>query len=126
MVIIERLYEANYQANACTVFVDRLWPRGLAKKDALWNEWLREVAPTPALRKWFNHDPEKWNEFKFLYWRELQQKPEEINQILQLEKKYNTVVLLYAARDKTHNHALVLKEFIEGKKTKNQSIRETE
>lgn len=113
MILTERIYEANKQPNIYAVFVDRLWPRGLSKKDAFWDEWLKEISPTPALRKWFGHDPQKWDEFKFRYTQELEQKPDEINHIRQLEKKYDVVVLLYAARDKTHNHAAIIKEFLE-------------
>ncbi|HKI88355.1 MAG TPA: DUF488 family protein [Draconibacterium sp.] len=113
MILTERIYEASHQQNTYAVFVDRLWPRGLAKKDVFWEEWLREISPTPALRKWFSHDPKKWDEFKLRYWHELEQKHEEIKRIKQLEKKYNIIVLLYAARDEIHNHAVVLKEFLE-------------
>ncbi len=116
MILTERIYETSHRPNTFVIFIDRLWPRGLAKKDAFWDEWLKEISPTPSLRKWFGHDPEKWGEFKLRYWQELEQKPEEINHIKQLEKNYNTVVLLYAARDKVHNHAVVVKEFLKKNK----------
>jgi len=116
MILTERIYEASQQPDTYAVFVDRLWPRGVAKKDAFWDEWLKEISPTPELRKWFGHDPKKWDEFKHRYSQELEQKPEEINHMKQLEKEHNKVVLLYAARDKTHNHAAVIKEFMEKNK----------
>lgn len=116
MILTERIYEASQQPDTYAVFVDRLWPRGVAKKDAFWDEWLKEISPTPELRRWFGHDPKKWDEFKHRYSQELEQKPEEINHVKQLEKEHNKVVLLYAARDKTHNHAAVIKEYLEKNK----------
>jgi uncharacterized protein YeaO (DUF488 family) len=119
MILTERIYEASHRPSTYAIFVDRLWPRGLAKKDVFRDEWLKEISPTPSLRKWFGHDPERWDKFKLRYREELQQKPNEIDRIRQLEKKYNTVVLLYATRDKDHNHAVVLKKFLEQNEDRN-------
>lgn len=92
--------------------VDRLWPRGLKKEALAFDVWLKDIAPSPSLRTWFNHDPDKWVEFADKYINELKDKSELITHIL--EKAQNSdLVLFYAAKDKQHNHARVLKAVLE-------------
>ncbi len=92
--------------------MDRLWPRGISKKDAEVDEWLKEIAPSNELRKWYSHDKNKWQEFKTRYKNELSNKEELIKIILEYEK-YNNVNLLYASKDRNYNNAVVLKEYLE-------------
>lgn len=90
------------------VLVDRLWPRGLSKEKAKVDLWLREVAPSDELRKWFAHDPGKWDDFQKKYTEELRMKEELLNKIRQSESGKGTVTLLYSAKDEKHNNAVAL------------------
>jgi uncharacterized protein YeaO (DUF488 family) len=92
--------------------VERLWPRGVSKARAAVNLWLKDVAPSPELRKWFGHDPAKWKQFERRYWRELEAKPDAV-EALRSKAKRGAVTLVYAARDEQHNSAVALKEFVE-------------
>ena len=112
MINIRRIYDPEEPGENYKVFIDRLWPRGISKDKANWNEWMKEVSPSEGLRKWFNHDPNKWEQFRELYRKELVQKQDELNKLRQLEKKFETLTLLYAARDEEHNNGHVLKEFL--------------
>ncbi|MDS1270981.1 DUF488 family protein [Lipingzhangella sp. LS1_29] len=91
--------------------VDRLWPRGVAASRLLLEGWLREVAPSSALRNWFGHDPGRWEQFRTAYLDELAERPEAVEPILSALGN-GPVVLLYAARDTEHNHALVLRDHV--------------
>ena len=93
--------------------MDRLWPRGLTKGRAAVDLWLKDVAPSPELRKWFGHDPARWEQFQERYRRELQQKSEAV-QLLKEKEKEGTITLVYAAREEDHNGALVLKALLQG------------
>jgi len=90
------------------VLVDRLWPRGVKKEKANVTLWMKEIAPSEQLRKWFGHEIERWPEFQKKYRAELAQKRELIRELKQLEKKHGTVTLLFAAKDEKHNQAVVL------------------
>ena len=96
------------------MLVDRLWPRGLTKERAAVAEWMKDLAPSTELRKWFGHDPAKWEEFQSRYRKELLEKAPALQQ-LRHEGHTHVVTLLYAARDEEHNEALVLKEVLDGK-----------
>jgi uncharacterized protein YeaO (DUF488 family) len=104
---IKRVYEKPEKEDGFRILVDRLWPRGLKKEKANIDLWLKEIAPSTELRKWFGHDPEKWEEFKKRYLLELEDNKRPVY-ILQEHIKNGDVTLVYAARDKTHNEALVL------------------
>jgi uncharacterized protein YeaO (DUF488 family) len=92
--------------------VDRLWPRGV-RKDALRIEaWLKDIAPSSRLRQWFRHDPEKWDEFRHRYFWELAARPAAVEEVLRLAR-HGTVTLLHASRDREHNNAVALKQFLE-------------
>lgn len=108
---IKRVYE-NAAKDEYRILVDRLWPRGLTKKQAAIDLWLKEIAPSPELRKWFNHDPEKFKEFRNRYVAELTQNPATAV-VLNLLAKHKTVTLVYAAKNEDINHVVVLKEFME-------------
>ena len=115
MIKTKRIYESPAEENGFRILVDRLWPRGVQKEKVKIDQWLKEIAPSDELRRWFSHDPEKWEEFKKKYEKELATKQELLNQIRQAEKEEGTVTLLYSARDTKHNNAVALKTML-GKK----------
>jgi uncharacterized protein YeaO (DUF488 family) len=96
------------------ILVDRLWPRGVSKEDAKLDLWLKEIGPSNELRKWFGHDPERWNGFKEKFFSELDEKKELVEQII-IKAREGDVVLLFGAKDEEHNNAVALKEYIESK-----------
>jgi uncharacterized protein YeaO (DUF488 family) len=106
---IKRIYEKPDKEDGIRILVDRLWPRGLTKEKVSIDLWLKDIAPSNELRKWFNHDPAKWNEFKKKYRLELKDKKEQISLLKEQMKKGN-VTLVYGATDEEHNQAVVLKE----------------
>jgi uncharacterized protein YeaO (DUF488 family) len=106
------VYEAAAKQDGLRVLVDRMWPRGLTKKAAAVDLWMRELAPSTELRKWFAHDPKKWEQFCARYARELDKKAEEVAQ-LKAQGRKRRVTLLYAAKDTDHNNALALKRYLE-------------
>ena len=108
---IKRVYEAPARDDGIRVLVDRLWPRGLTKLKADIDLWLKDIAPSTKLRKWFDHDPEKWNEFRKRYRAELKKNSEQV-EILKKQLKKGTVTLVYGAKDVEHNEALVLKNYL--------------
>jgi uncharacterized protein YeaO (DUF488 family) len=103
---IKRIYEPPAAADGARVLVDRLWPRGLKKADAHITSWMKDIAPSPSLRQWFGHEPDKFAEFKRRYTTELRKNPALSN--LRKLGKDQTVTLLYGARDPEVNHAVVL------------------
>jgi uncharacterized protein YeaO (DUF488 family) len=108
----KRVYESLETSDGPRFLVDRLWPRGIKKEALEIKAWLKDVAPSPALRKWFAHDPAKWREFQKRYRAELEANPVAWQPILEAAKQGN-VTLLYSARDTEHNSAALLKEFLE-------------
>lgn len=104
----KRVYEAPSPQDGVRVLVDRLWPRGLSKEKANADLWLRDIAPSNVLRKWFGHEPKKWPVFHRKYRAELANQKEAIQTLRQLEQKHRVVTLVYAASDKDHNNAVVL------------------
>ncbi len=111
MIKIKRIYDPVSEDDGKRILVDRLWPRGLKKDEAKIDEWLKEIAPSDGLRKWFSHDPSKWQEFKNRYKKELKNKSETTEK-LRAEAKKGQVTLLFSAKDVEHNNAVVLKEVI--------------
>ena len=114
MIQLKRVYEKPSRKDGVRILVDRLWPRGLSKERAAVKLWLKDVAPSTELRKWFGHDPAKWKQFQSRYRKELQANKEALNLLKQKCDKH-AVTLLYGARDEEHNEALVLKKFLEGR-----------
>jgi uncharacterized protein YeaO (DUF488 family) len=115
MFKLKRAYEKPSRDDGSRILVERLWPRGLTKERAAVDLWLKQVAPSPELRKWFSHDPARWEQFQERYWKELEEKKEAV-QLLNQKGKQGTVTLVYAARDESHNGALALRRFLEGHK----------
>lgn len=106
---IKRVYEKPDKEDGKRILVDRLWPRGLTKEKAAVDLWLKEIAPSTELRKWFGHEADKWQEFIKRYRKELKTKSEDIS-ILKDELKKGKVTLVFGAKDEVHNEALVLKK----------------
>ena len=106
---IKRVYEPPDQDDGARILVDRLWPRGLTKAKASLHLWLRDIAPSTELRKWFGHDPSKWEEFKQRFLRELTGNREQIR-LLKQEMEKGPVTLVYGAKDEEHNEAVVIQE----------------
>lgn len=113
MIKIKRIYESSGDGDGYRILVDRLWPRGISKESAHIDVWMKEVAPSADLRKWFNHETEKWEEFTRLYTRELTENKQMLLDIKKLEKEHKTVTLLYGAKDTEHNQAQVLLKVLE-------------
>ncbi len=108
---IKRVYEKRDAQDGFRILVDRLWPRGLTKEKAAADLWLKNIAPSTELRKWFNHDPEKWKEFQKKYQKELKENKEAVS-VLKEHMKQGPVTLLYGAKDQEHNEAQVIKELV--------------
>jgi len=107
-VSIKRAYEPPAPSDGIRILVDRLWPRGVTKSDAHISQWMKEIAPSNELRKWFGHDPERWEEFRRRYRAELAQKPELMAELRSLASK-GRLTLVYSAHDEAHNQAVVLR-----------------
>jgi len=110
MIVIKRVYEPKNAGDGYRVLVDRLWPRGLSKEKAAIDSWMRDIGPSAELRKWFNHEPAKWPEFKKRYQRELESKTIMLDDLKELSKAHDRLTLLYGAHDKQHNQAVVIAE----------------
>ena len=104
---IKRSYEAPAASDGKRILIDRLWPRGLSKEKARIDLWMKEIAPSSDLRKWFGHDPEKWKEFQVRYKKELAANSELVDSIREMANR-ETVTLVYSAKDEEHNDAVVL------------------
>jgi len=113
MIKIKRIYDPPASGDGFRILVDRLWPPGMSKEKAKVDLWLKDIAPTDDLRKWFSHDPEKWNSFKSKYKKELESNMGLLHKIKQIEKEKRIVTLLYAAKDEKHNDAVALSAFLE-------------
>jgi uncharacterized protein YeaO (DUF488 family) len=111
MIKLKRVYEESSADDGFRVLVERLWPRGISKEKAALDLWLKDVAPSPELRKWFGHDPARWQEFQQRYAAELQGKKDDLA-LLRQKSRQGNVTLVYAARDEKHNAALALKRFL--------------
>lgn len=112
MIQIKRIYEEHKKTDGIRVLVDRLWPRGVSREKAHIDEWPKEIAPSPQLRKWFGHDPEKWDAFRTRYLKELKKQKDALKE-LKKKSSRKRMTLLYAAYDIKHNNAVVLKQAIE-------------
>ena len=115
MIRVTRVYQTPGKNDGWRVLVDRLWPRGLKKKVARVDEWMKEIAPSNELRKWFGHKPERWPEFQKRYRAELTKKKELLEKLRQLEKKHGMVTLLFGARDEERNQAVVVRDVLSAK-----------
>lgn len=109
---IKRIYEKISEDDGYRVLVDRIWPRGISKEEAKLDEWLKEIAPSSKLRKWFDHDPNKFAEFKKRYKKGLDDREELLKQLVKKSLKQK-LTLLYGAKDEEHNQAIVIKNILE-------------
>lgn len=112
VIKLKRAYAAAEEEDGFRILVDRLWPRGVSKSSARIDLWLKEIAPSAELRKWFGHDPSKWTAFRQRYLRELKQHPEAIDRLFEPIRD-GPVTLVYGAKDEEHNNAVALKEFLD-------------
>jgi uncharacterized protein YeaO (DUF488 family) len=108
---LKRAYDESAVDDGRRILVDRIWPRGKTKEELKIDDWLRDIAPSTELRKWFGHESQKWNEFKKRYFSELKDKKELIEKIRE-HVKHSTVTLVYSAREEQFNNAEALKEYI--------------
>jgi uncharacterized protein YeaO (DUF488 family) len=122
-IVIKRAYDPPAATDGQRVLVDRLWPRGISKARIQIDSWVREVAPSTELRKWFNHDPARWSEFQRRYREELRA-PERVALLEDLAKRarQGTLTLLYGARDTEHNEAVVLREILEQRRARSRRL----
>ena len=112
MIRLKRAYDEASPADGERVLVERLWPRGVTKARAKLDQWLKDLAPSPELRRWFAHDQAKWKQFEQRYWKELAEQAEAVDRLRRRARR-GTVTLVYAARDEAHNGAAALKTLIE-------------
>lgn len=110
-VQIKRIYQLPTPDDGTRVLVDRLWPRGISKERAQLDFWIKEVAPSPALRRWFGHDPDRWTMFRQRYLEELEQRPELLRELNKIASR-GPLTLIYATRDIFHNEARVLADYL--------------
>jgi len=115
LIKLKRAYDPPSSDDGKRLLVERLWPRGVSKAEARIDEWLKHVAPSTELRKWYDHNVEKWPEFKRRYVDELEQHGHEVDEIKKMARR-KVVTFVYAAHDTEHNSAVVLKEFVSGRK----------
>ena len=112
-ISVKRVYEPASKADGFRVLVDRIWPRGVTKQRAKVDLWLKTVAPSTKLRKWFDHDPRKWSEFKSRYFAELEAGPAGLEELAS-QAKDTAVTLVFSARDEQYNQAVALREYLNG------------
>ncbi len=117
LIKVKRVYDPVAVEDGFRILVDRLWPRGMSKEKAKLDLWLKDIAPSEALRQWFSHNPDNWAEFQQKYQQELTEKKSLLCQVKQLEKQHGTVSLIYSARDSQHNNALVLEAQLKESRT---------
>ncbi|MBS3649206.1 DUF488 family protein [Pseudaminobacter sp. 19-2017] len=110
---IKRVYEPAGEADGFRVLVDRVWPRGMTKEKAEVDLWMKDIGPSTDLRKWFSHDPERWEEFRRRYREELAKEPELIEELRGYARK-GPLTLVYSAKDEAHNQAVVIREVVKG------------
>ena len=110
---IKRVYDTPSKSDGYRILIDRIWPRGVSKEEAKLDDWNKDLAPSTELRKWFDHDPEKFDDFSNKYKKELKDQTEILKELRQ-KAKDQTVTLLYGAKDTEHNQAVVLKDVLEG------------
>ena len=111
MIVLKRVYEPASPKDGVRILVERLWPRGVKKSSLHLEQWAKEVAPSETLRKWFHHDPARWQEFERRYFRELDEN-EEIWRPLLAESRKGRVTLIYSSHDREHNNAVALRDYL--------------
>ena len=116
-LILKRAYEPPSESDGTRILIDRLWPRGVSKADASLDQWVKEIAPSSELRKWFGHEPARWLEFQHRYIEEVKQHANLVIDLRTLARQ-GIVTLIYSAHDEAHNDAVVLRDFLLGKSPK--------
>ena len=113
-IVIKRAYEDAERSDSPRILVVRIWPRGVAKADAELEAWLKGLSPSSELRKWFDHDPEKWEEFRQRYLKELKQAEaaDDLKKLQSIVKEHKRITLVFAAKDTEHNNAVALRDFL--------------
>jgi uncharacterized protein YeaO (DUF488 family) len=111
MIHLKRAYDRPEPGDGPRFLVDRIWPRGVKREDLRIEDWLKDVAPSTELRKWFGHDPDRWEEFERRYFAELDEKPEALDPIPEAARK-GDVTLVYGAKDTEHNQAIALRAYL--------------
>ncbi len=114
-IYLKRAYEPAEESDGFRILVDRLWPRGISKAEGAFGLWLKEIAPSSDLRKWFGHDPARWHEFKERYFKELEANPEAVRALENAIDGKEAATFVYGARDREHNDALALLEYLQGR-----------
>jgi len=109
---LKRAFDPASKKDGHRVLVDRIWPRGLRKEEARIDDWMKEIAPSTGLRKWFGHEPAKWNEFRRRYFAELNRRPELVDRLVKIARS-GPLTLVYSAKDEQHNNAVALREYLE-------------
>jgi uncharacterized protein YeaO (DUF488 family) len=112
MIKIKRIYESIKKDDGFRILIDGLWPRGISKKEAKIDLWLKEIGVSTELRKWFSHDPNKWNEFKRKFFEELDAKKDSVDILKKIVKEKNNVTLLYSSKEERYNNAVALCEYL--------------
>lgn len=110
-IMLKRAYEPHGPADGTRILIDRLWPRGVTKAAAAIDQWVKEIAPSTALRKWFGHDPARWEEFRSRYTAEIHAHPDELRD-LRNQARQGPITLIYSAHDEVHNDAIVLRDIL--------------
>ena len=116
-VKLKRAYQLSAADDGTRILIDRLWPRGVKKTDAAIDEWIKDIAPSTALREWFGHDLTRWREFRSRYGVEFRKHPEQLDRLRVLARR-GLITLVYSARDELHNDGVVLRAFVLGRQTK--------
>ena len=111
-VKLKRVYLKPEQSDGCRILVDRLWPRGLSKQKAKVDHWLRDIAPSTSLRRWYDHEPARWAEFKRRYRAELKDEKEAVQELRALLKQHRSVTFLFSSREERLNNAVALKSYL--------------
>ncbi|MBT1169636.1 DUF488 family protein [Bifidobacterium sp. SO4] len=111
-IMVKRIYDEPEPDDGCRILVDRLWPRGMSRERAALDLWMKEIAPSPTLRKWFGHDPDRFAEFAERYRAELDANAEAVGALRDIITAHGNVTLLYAAKDPLINHAVVLRDYL--------------
>lgn len=112
---LKRAYERPTAADGPRILIDRLWPRGLKKADAVIDQWVKDISPSTGLRKWFGHDPARWPEFQRRYAAEVRQHPEQLTKLRALARR-GPITLVFSAHDEVHNDAVALRDFLLGRR----------
>ena len=112
MIKVRRIYDPQQPGEGYRVLVDRLWPRGISREEASWHEWMKEIAPGNELRKWYSHDPSRWESFRAKYKQELSSRRDLLLRLRNLESSHGTLTLLYSSKERKLNNAVALREFL--------------